>query len=327
MNPNMEVRTGKQSVLPVTWSRAATAAAIPFGPLVDALAAAAVEHHKGLINSPERLSVPLAGEGVCLSMPASASDIAIHKLVNVQPANAQLGAATLQGVVTVSDAHTGQVLCFLDGPEVTGRRTSGISLLGIRIFLPAPPEEILLIGTGAQAAYHLAGIAALHPACRVLIRGTDRTKEEAFCRQHAAMHYSLAPCPARIPDSVRVVIALTTSKEIVYDLPASRERLVIGAGAFKPEMAEIGAATLRDSLLFVDDPGGARHEAGDLIRADVDWKRVLPLAAAISDPPSGHPVVLKSVGAAAWDLAAARVALARLANGASKNSDPANAAA
>lgn len=78
------------------------------------------------------------------------------------------------------------------------------------------------------------------------------------------MHYSLAPCPARIPDSVRVVIALTTSKEVVYDLPASRERLVIDAGAFKPEMAEIGAATLRDSLLFVDDPGGARHEAGIL---------------------------------------------------------------
>ncbi len=298
----------------VVQGRAATAAAIDFGPLVDALAAAAAEYQQGRMHSPERLSVPLAGEGVCLSMPASAADIAIHKLVNVQPANARLGGPTLQGVVTVSDAITGRLLCFLDGPEVTGRRTAGISLLGIRTFLPAPPQEVVLIGTGAQATYHLAGIAALHPKCSVLVRGRDRAKEEAFCRRYAALHGRLSPCPAQIPDSVQVVIAVTTSKEVVYDLPGIPGRLVIGSGAFKPDMAEIGATTLRDSLVFADDPGGARHEAGDLLRAGIDWTRVLPLAAAITDPPRGRPVVLKSVGTAAWDLAAARVALARAAD-------------
>jgi 1-piperideine-2-carboxylate/1-pyrroline-2-carboxylate reductase [NAD(P)H] len=77
-------------------------------------------------------------------------------------------------------------------------------------------------------------------------------------------------------------------------------------------MAEIGATTLRDSLVFADDPAGARHEAGDLIRAGMDWQRVMPLAAAIADPPRGQPVVLKSVGTAAWDLAAARVALSAM---------------
>ena len=304
--------TGAGAAEPVVYGRAATAAAIAFGPLVDALAAAAAEYQQGRIHSPERLSVPLAGEGACLSMPASAADIAIHKLVNVQPANARLGGPTLQGVVTVSDAGTGRLLCFLDGPEVTGRRTAGISLLGIRTFLPAPPQEVALIGTGAQAAYHLAGIAAVHPECSVLVRGRDRAKEEAFCRRYAALHSRLSACPALIPDSVQVVIALTTSKEIVYDLPGAPGRLVIGAGAFKPEMAEIGATTLRDSLVFADDPAGARHEAGDLIRAGMDWQRVMPLAAAIADPPRGQPVVLKSVGTAAWDLAAARVALSAM---------------
>lgn len=313
MKPILEAAAAE----PVVHGRAETAAAIAFGPLVDALATAAAEYQRGRIHSPERLSVPLAGEGVCLSMPASASDIGIHKLVNVQPANARLGGPTLQGAVTVSDAVTGRLLCFLDGPEVTGRRTAGISLLGIRTFLPAPPQEAVLIGTGAQAAYHLAGIAALHPACSVLVRGRDRAKEEAFCRRYAALHGRLSPCPAQIPDSVQVVIAVTTSKEVVYDLPGIPGRLVIGAGAFKPDMAEIGATTLRDSLVFADDPVGARHEAGDLLRAGVDWVRVLPLAAAITDPPRGRPVVLKSVGTAAWDLAAARVALARPANGAS----------
>ncbi len=304
--------TGAGAAEPVVYGRAATAAAIAFGPLVDALAVAAAEYQQGRIHSPERLSVPLAGEGACLSMPASAADIAIHKLVNVQPANARLGGPTLQGLVTVSDAGTGRLLCFLDGPEVTGRRTAGISLLGIRTFLPAPPQEVVLIGTGAQAAYHLAGIAAVHPECSVLVRGRDRAKEEAFCRRYATLHGRLSACPALIPDSVQVVIALTTSKEIVYDLPGAPGRLVIGAGAFKPEMAEIGATTLSDGLVFADDPAGARHEAGDLIRAGMDWQRVVPLAAAIADPPRGQPVVLKSVGTAAWDLAAARVALSAM---------------
>ena len=65
---------------PVVHGRAATAAAIAFGPLVDALATAAAEHQQGRIHSPERLSVPLTDEGVCLSMPASAA------AVSAQPA-------------------------------------------------------------------------------------------------------------------------------------------------------------------------------------------------------------------------------------------------
>lgn len=294
---------------PVLLDRAATAAAIGFAPLVDALRAAALDYEAGRIRSPERLSVPLAGGGVSLSMPASAREIAVHKLVNVQPSNAARGLPTLHGLVTVSAADTGRILCVLDGPEVTGRRTAGISLLGIATFLREAPSEIVLIGTGAQAGYHLQGIHALHPSCLVLVRGSRPDRAEAFCRRHASLHANLAPCPSVIPDTTQVVIAVTTSREPVIDLPPSAARLVIGAGAFRPDMAEIGPATLRGSAIFVDDPAGARHEAGDLLRAGVDWRAVRPLAAAIADPPRGVPVVFKTVGTAAWDLAAARVAL------------------
>lgn len=310
--PAREMSAPVQGEAPTVWDRAATAAAIGFGPLVDALRTAVVEYQAGLIHSPERLSVPLADGGVALSMPASAADIAIHKLVTVQPANARHGRPTLHGIVTLIDAATGEILCGLDGPEVTGRRTAGISLLAMATFLPTAPEEIVLIGTGAQAAHHVAGIHALYPACRVLVRGIDPGQVEAFCQCHRVCHPSLAPCPDIIPESAQVVITLTTSKEIVYDLPASPGRLVIGVGAFRPDMAEIGSTTLHGSRLFADDPAGARHEAGDLLRAGIDWQTVRPLAAALSEPPRGQPVVVKSVGTAAWDLAAARVALSSL---------------
>lgn len=291
------------------WDRARTAAAVPFAPLVDALAVAAVEYLRGEIRSPERLSVPLAGEGVSLSMPASAADIAIHKLVNVQPANAAAGLPSLHGVVTVSDAVTGRPLCFLDGPELTGRRTAGISLLGIRTFLGSSPSRVLLIGTGAQSGHHVAGLHALYPGCGILVRGKNPASEASFCNAWRSIHPAIAPCPASIPGDVQVVITLTTSKQVVYDEAASRSRLVIGVGAFKPDMAEIGALTLGDSSIYADDPAGARHEAGDLMRANVDWSKVMPLARALTERPRAGAVVLKSVGTAAWDLAAARVAL------------------
>jgi 1-piperideine-2-carboxylate/1-pyrroline-2-carboxylate reductase [NAD(P)H] len=311
---NESIRAGNSAAscgVPWFWDRAATGLAIPFGPLVDALALAARQHSQGEIHSPERIGVPLAGDGISLSMPASATDIAIHKLVNVQPGNAAQGLPTIHGVVTVSDARSGRPIGFLDGPELTGRRTAGISLLGIRSLLGCPPEKVLLIGTGVQASYHVKGLHEIYPQCRILVKGSDRDSEKSFCEAHAAIHEWIEPAPANAGD-IQVVITLTTSKQIVYDEPASPDRLVIGVGAFKPDMAEIGAVTLGGSVIYADDPSGARHEAGDLLRANVDWALVKPLAEALSAPAGGQAKVLKSVGTAAWDLAAARVALGHL---------------
>jgi 1-piperideine-2-carboxylate/1-pyrroline-2-carboxylate reductase [NAD(P)H] len=109
------------------------------------------------------------------------------------------------------------------------------------------------------------------------------------------------------------VITLTTSTRAIYDEVARPGRLIVSVGAFKPEMAEIGKTTLDGSELFADDPAGARHEAGDLLQAGIDWTRVKSLAAVLRDVPDlSRPIVFKSVGTGAWDLAAARVAIRRL---------------
>jgi 1-piperideine-2-carboxylate/1-pyrroline-2-carboxylate reductase [NAD(P)H] len=83
-------------------------------------------------------------------------------------------------------------------------------------------------------------------------------------------------------------------------------------------MVEIGARTIADSALFVDDEAGAKHEAGDFIQAGVDWSDVRGIAAVLDNSmplPARTPIVFKSVGCAAWDLAACRVAREALASG------------
>lgn len=299
----------------VICDQARTASLLDFGPLVDAIALAAKEMEEGAIISPERMVVPLGDRGVMLSMPATAKDVGIHKLVNVQPANVQRHLPTINGTVTVCDAMTGAILCLLDGPEVTGRRTAAVSLLAIRTFLKRAPEQVLLVGTGVQSRYHLQALNAIYPKVQVFVRGRDLGSAAEFCERHRELHPYLEPVVAPGPD-VEVVITLTTSTEPVYDELARPGRLVVGVGAFKPEMAEIGEATLSGSLIYVDEPAGARHEAGDLLRGGVDWARVRSLSHALRHGiDNACPVVFKSVGTAAWDLAAARVALAALSGG------------
>lgn len=289
-----------------------TAQLLPFAELIDELARAAQEYQAGRVVSPERVALRLGSNGILLSMPAAASDIAIHKLVTVQTSNASRSLPILFGTVTVCETETGRPLCILDGPEVTGRRTAALSMLAIRELLRCKPTEVLLVGTGAQASHHLQAIHAIYPSSKVWVRGINAAASDAFVERNRAAHARLEPCPDRMPD-VQVAITLTTSQEPVYNEPPMPGRLVIGVGAFRPDMAELGPVTLLGSEIYVDDMAGARAEAGDLLQAPVDWARVKPLSWAIEQSPDHSlPIVFKSVGTAAWDLAAARVALRRL---------------
>lgn len=291
---------------------AATARLTPYAELVEALKTASVDYAGQRILSPERLVVPLNDGGIMLSMPATAPDLGIHKLVNVCPANGPRGLPTIHGQVMAFDADTGATLFILDGPTITGRRTAAMSMLGVYTFMPTA-REFLLIGTGTQAANHLEAIGELFPDALVHVKGSSPAKAEAFCAAHRGKARNLQPLmSAEVPASVDVVIALTTSRQAVYDEVPGAERLVIGVGAFTPAMLEIGARTVHGSALYVDDQAGAKHEAGDFIQAGVDWDTVTGISA-IADgsaplPATGTPVLFKSVGCAAWDLAACRIA-------------------
>lgn len=294
------------------YDQAQTARLLDFPSVLTAVAEGIVEYAEGKIASPERLVVPLPDQGVMLSMPAVASDIAVHKLVNVVPTNVSRGLPTINGQVTVCDAASGRPLFMLDGPEVTGRRTAAVSMLAIRTFLAHPPKEILLFGTGVQAGYHVKAIAEIFPTATVFVRGRSQEAAQTFCHQMRGEPLTIAPADAdHVPDSIDAVITVTTSTKPIYTEAARAGRVVVGVGAFKPDMAELGKTTLMGSLIYADDPVGAHVEAGDLIQAGVDWSKVLPLAQGLTDKPDlSRPIVVKSVGTAAWDLAACRVALA-----------------
>ena len=294
-----------------------TAHALPFDKLVPAIAQAAREMAEGAINAPERQVVPIDASSVLLSMPAIGADIGVTKLITVHGDNARHGLPAIQGEVIVFDTATGKRLALLDGPTVTARRTAAVTLLGIQQLAPRAPSSALLIGTGVQAAAHAEALVAFFGVADFRIASRDMAHAQAFCDalrqrhpQVAAVAVDAANARAQTPDT-DLVIALTTSRSPVIPARLHDHTLAIGVGAFKPEMVEFPAELLHARAIVVDHFVGAQHEAGDLLQARIDWGGVRDIGNVVVEGWSKTQVspIYKTVGHAAWDLAAARVAV------------------
>lgn len=299
-----------------------TAAVLPYTELVPALVKVAQELREGKINAPERMVVEIDKASVLLCMPAVAADIGMTKLITVHADNAQYGLPAIQGEVVVFDAPSGRRLALLHGPTVTARRTAAVSLLGIEALLPEKPKSALLIGTGVQSVAHVDGLVEYFGVAEFWISARDLQKTQVFCdallQRHP--HIAIKPLPAEalagtLPHT-DLVIALTTSRTAVIPAHIAATTLAIGVGAFKPDMVEFPAELLHSRTVVVDCLAGAKHEAGDLLQAKIDWSKVRELPDVLAHGFVRQPVlpVYKTVGQAAWDLAAARVAIASLAD-------------
>lgn len=304
---------------------AETAGALPWHALVDALGAMMLRRKAGRTVAPERLVVPLTG-GTLLAMPAADGEYASTKLVTVHAGNPARGLPSLLGEVLLMRADTGERLAMLDGPTLTARRTAALSVLGARTLAPGLDGPMLIVGAGAQARGHLEAFASV-----LGVRDVTIASRSAASREGLAAHARAMGLEARTTDDptsflsrTRIVVTATTSMEPVFDDGLRDDAFVAAVGAYRPEMCELPEALVDRARLFVDDPGGARHEAGDLIRAGVDWARVVALedvvAGEVPTPVAG-PIVFKSVGQALWDLAAARLAIAQAGDGGDRGAD------
>lgn len=287
-----------------------TARCLPYPELVACIGKAMAEYAAGKIVAPERQVLDYPQGGQMLSMPAVAQDIGVHKLANVMPGNAALGMPSILALVAVYDARTGQPLGLLDGPAVTVRRTAAVSMLGIQALWPQGPTHVATLGCGRQAVGHADAVLTLYPNARVTLTGRHPNRAEPAVAALRAYHGDRIRLSHELPADADVVIALTASLTPVYHDAARLDRLLIGVGAFRADMAEFEPHTLHASRVYVDDVKGARHEAGDLLQANVDWDQVQGIHQVLRTPaPRDKPLFFKSVGCAAWDLAAARCAL------------------
>jgi ornithine cyclodeaminase len=264
-----------------------------------------------------------AGGGTLLLMPAWNPGGALGiKLVTVFPDNAQRGLPSVNASYLLLDAATGQPRAFLDGGELTLRRTAAASALAARYLAPSDAQRLLLVGTGKLAPHLVESHILMRPIREVRIWG-----------RRAARAHALAASLQRPGVSISVTEDLEASThwaDIVTCATLSHEPLVRGAwlrptqhldlvGAFTPQMREVDDEAIARCALYVDTRAGALSESGEIIgaltRGVIQQSAIL---AEFSDLPAGSfkrqdpraITIFKSVGSALEDLVAANLALA-----------------
>ncbi len=292
---------------------AATADALPWRALVDAIERTLDDHAAGRAWLPARMVLPIAGRASLFVMPAwlsaDAGDIAMTKLITFVADNPARGLPAIQGDVLVLRASTGERIALADGPTITARRTAAVSALAARRLAARPDGPLLVIGAGTQAHAHVQALAEVLGVREVQVlsrsaASADRLVDAARAAGLAAQRSddlaaSLRDCP--------LVVTATTADRVCLAGDLRDDAFVAAIGAFTPRMVEVDAALVRrigerGSIVIDSDDG--RHEAGDLLQAGIDMAALPVLHAARARP---GPVLFKSCGSALWDLAAARL--------------------
>ncbi|EFL49108.1 ornithine cyclodeaminase/mu-crystallin [Solidesulfovibrio fructosivorans JJ]] len=280
-----------------------------YASLSDAIADVLRARLAGRVAAPERLAVPVPG-GMLLCMPAADDTIAIVKNITVHPHNKDL--PVIQGEVLVLDAATGRKLAVLDARELTARRTAAVSLLAARLLAADKQGPLLVVGAGVQAVGHAQAFCQGLGLREVLVASRTRARAMAMAVELGGQGIAarVADDLAEAARAASMIVTATTSREPVFPDVVRDDVFVAAVGSFTPEAAEVPASLVSRATLFVDDLPSARVEAGDYLRAGVNWERVMPLERFLDTPPRlSGPVIFKTVGHAIFDLAGAKHAM------------------
>jgi len=290
-------------------SRAEVEAALDLDALVDALAAAFEALSAGRASMPPRTGVEVPGRGNVLLMGAHAHDAptVTAKLVSLFPRHDRAH----QAAIVVFDAATGTPVALMDGDAITEARTAAGSRLATRLLARPDATVLAVVGTGVQAAAHVAALRRERPWAEIRIGGR---RPEAARRLAGALGVTAAPSIEAAVRGAGVVCVATSAT-----VPAvRREWLADGAHVnsvgYTTEGRELDAAIAGDALVVVESRESALAPppagSGDLAGAEVHAELGELVAGTRPGRARADELTLyKSVGVGLEDDAAAALAL------------------
>jgi len=279
----------------------------------DAVGAALAALGAGEAVTPLRQVVAMP-EGALFLMPAALGGTLAVKILNDRPTRPD--GLTLPGVVVLFERTTGRPLCVLDGPTLTALRTAGIAAWATER-LGRRRNRVALVGAGFQARYQVEGLLDLGGITTVTLYNRHRARAERLARDLAARHpdvaWAVADTVAAAVNGADVVTVVTRSTSPLLERWMLVPDVHINAmGAFRPTDRECAGDVIAGAAVFADTLEGVLAEAGDVVLPIRDGQLTASSVKALSQapptPPRGTRTVMKSVGAAVFDAAAADAA-------------------
>jgi alanine dehydrogenase len=222
-------------------------------------------------------------------------------------------------VVPLFRAATGEMAALIEADALGQIRTGAASGVATKYLANSNARSAGIIGTGYQARTQLEAVAAVRRLERVHAYGRDAARRTKFCREMSArigVPVEPATSGEEVVRGADIVITATPATQVVLEGAWLAPGTHINAmGANWPQKRELDAAAVsRCDVVAVDSIEQAKMEAGDLIQAFGEnasrWDSVRELSGIVAGKIPGRTganqiTLFKSVGIAAWDVAAA----------------------
>lgn len=300
---------------------------LPPAELINAMEQALSEFSSGRVTQPVRttLQVPLRNFfGVMPAYMPSPAALGI-KLVTVFNENHTRGLPTHLATILLFDHETGALEVIMDGRYITEMRTAAVSAVAAKYLAPADAAVLAVLGSGVQARSHVELLTRVCPFREIRAWSPTRDHLDKFVSDAAGI--SSVPLHAAISAEQAVrgadVIALVTSSNTpaIQNAWVSPGTLVIAVGACRPDMREMDPALVARGRVIVDSRAAALVEAGDIVQGirEGRWTES-HIAGELGEVVVGRTpgrtapdeiVILKSLGLAVEDVAAAQLVLTR----------------
>lgn len=291
---------------------------LTFPVLIPIVREAMIALSTGKVDQLLRSFIPVKENHIFALMPA-ANHAAGHfgvKVLSVFPG--AHGELQHEGYILLFSEVSGRPLCMAEAEDITRLRTAAVSAVATDALARGDAAVLAVLGTGKQAAAHIAAIAEVRKLKRVRIWGRDKDKAIALAKA-AADALGLA---CEVCDSAEAAV---TKADIICTATAARDPVLNGAwvkrgahvnavGSSTPMPAEIDNDLVARSRFIADHRAHVLLHGGEFLRAKKagvvgDDHVVAEIGEVLAGVKPGRTApdqitVYKSLGHAVQDLAA-----------------------
>jgi len=153
-------------------------------------------------------------DGVIELMPCSDQQFYTFKYVNGHPGNPRTGKLTVIALGLLSDVGNGYPLMLSEMTLLTAFRTAATGVLAAKYLARTKAKSLAVIGTGAQAEFHVCAFAGFFKLEEIRFFDTDPLAMAKFSNNLSGQKLTLKPCENSI-EAVRdadIVITATAAK-------------------------------------------------------------------------------------------------------------------
>lgn len=271
-----------------------------------------LKHNK--VISKERTVIEIGGtNNTMLYMPCVniSSNFSILKTISIFPENNNKPVS--QGMTLLSDLNNGEHLATLESSYLTRLRTGAMSAIATDKLANDKASILAVIGTGGMAFEQVLGILEVRDIKEINLFNRTKEKAENFKKslkeQGVKSDINIVDSSKKAVENADIINCATRSEVSVFDFKDIKSNVHInGVGSYLPEMREIDIDAIENAeVIVLDDLDGAKHEAGEFIKAEKENKFSFENAVELKDidiiEDKKGITIFKSVGAAYYDLA------------------------